>query len=84
MVDAHYLKDHNHIVTSFNQPTNDFIDTNVGAVAYYGVEGIVGATPIENLTFIQFFAYNHSEYMSNIPYSATCDPHQGQGRADTP
>jgi iron complex outermembrane receptor protein len=83
--DVYYEEDDNHIVQSFNQQTNDSIDQNVGAVDYYGVEGIVGWTPIDNLTLIQSFAYNHSEYMSNIPFNAsTAIPTRGKIAADTP
>ena len=84
-LDAYYLQDDNHIVSSFNQATNDTIDTNVGSVNYYGVEAIVGWTPIENLTLVQSYAYNHGEYGSNIPYSATTAiPTKDKLAADTP
>jgi iron complex outermembrane recepter protein len=84
-LDAYYLEDNNHIVTSYNQTTGDSVDQNVGSVDYYGVEGIAGWIPFENLTLIQSFAYNHSEYMANIPYSATLVvPTQGKTAADTP
>jgi iron complex outermembrane receptor protein len=84
-VDAYYLEDDNHIVQSFNQQTNDSIDQNVGAIHYYGFEGIMGWIPLENLTLIQSFAYEHSEIMSNIPYSATLViPTRGKVAPDTP
>jgi iron complex outermembrane receptor protein len=84
-LDGYYLTDQNHIVQSFNQQTQDSIDQNVGSIDYYGFEGIAGAQLIDNLTLIQSFAYNHSEYKSNIPYSATVViPTQGKVAADTP
>ena len=84
-VDGYYLEDDNHIVQSFNQLTNDSIDQNVGAIHYYGFEGIAGSIPLDNLTLIQSFAYEHSEVMSNIPYSATLVvPTRGKVAPDTP
>jgi iron complex outermembrane receptor protein len=84
-VDGYYLEDDNHIVQSFNQLTNDSIDQNVGAIHYYGFEGIAGWIPLDNLTLIQSFAYEHSEVMSNIPYSATLVvPTRGKVAPDTP
>lgn len=83
--DVYYEEDNNHIVTSFDQSTNDSIDQNVGSVDYHGFEGILGSTLIENLTLIESVAYNHSEYMSDIPYSATLVvPTKGKVAADTP
>jgi iron complex outermembrane receptor protein len=70
-LDIYKLDDNNHIVTSFNQATNDSIDTNVGTIQYYGVEGLFGISPIKGLNLIGSFAYNHSEDESNIPYSST-------------
>ena len=84
-VDGYYLEDDNHIVQSFDQATNDSIDQNVGAIHYYGFEGIAGWIPLENLTLVQSFAYEHSEIMSNIPYSATLVvPTHGKVAPDTP
>ena len=84
-VDGYYLEDDNHIVQSFNQATNDSIDQNVGAIHYYGFEGIAGWIPLENLTLIQSIAYEHSEVMSNIPFSATVViPTRGKVATDTP
>ncbi len=84
-LDAYKLDDDNHIVQSFDQTTQDSIDQNVGTVQYYGVEGIGAYSPIQNLNLVLSFAYNHSEDMGNIPYSATyVIPTKGKQAADTP
>lgn len=83
--DVYLEQDNNHIVSSYNQTTGDTVDTNVGSVHYYGFEGIVGATPIDNLTIVQSLAYNQSRDTANIPYSATVSvPTLGKRAADTP
>jgi iron complex outermembrane receptor protein len=84
-LDVYYLEDNNHIVQSFDQTTQDSIDQNVGSVHYYGVEGQIGATVVRHWNVYGSFAYNHSEYMSNIPYNAsTVIPTEGKVAADTP
>ena len=84
-VDAYYTLDRNHIVASFNQATNDTVDTNEGSVYYYGWEGVIGATPIENLTFIQSINYNHATLGQNLPYNATTViPTKGKTPPETP
>lgn len=70
-VDIYKIDDNNHIVSSYNQATQDTIDQNVGTVQFYGVEGLVGASPIANLNLIASFAYNHSRDLDNIPYSSS-------------
>jgi iron complex outermembrane receptor protein len=84
-LDVYKLDDNNHIVSSFDQTSGDTIDQNVGTIEFYGVEGLVGVTPITHLNLIGSFAYNHSEDESNIPYSAsyTIDT-KGKVFVDTP
>lgn len=83
--DIYKMDDNNHIVTSYDQGTNDSVDQNVGTIEYYGIEGLIGASPIKNLNLVGSFAYNHSEDMSNIPYSAsfTIDT-KGKAATDAP
>jgi iron complex outermembrane receptor protein len=84
-IDGYYIEDDNHIVSAYNQVTQDSVDTNVGAIHFYGIEGQVGWVPIDHLTLIGEFAYEHSEVMSNIPYSATYSiPTAGKQFYDTP
>ncbi len=84
-VDVYRLEDNNHIVSAFNQITNDSVDTNVGAIEFYGFEGLVGWTPIDHLNLIGSVAYEHSEVKNNIPYSATyVIPTAGKQFYDTP
>jgi iron complex outermembrane receptor protein len=84
-VDAYYLTDRNHIVQSYNQTTGDTTDINDGSVFYYGLEALLGVNPIENMTVVQSFAWEHSFYNANLPYSATVMiPAKGKAAADTP
>jgi iron complex outermembrane receptor protein len=70
-VDGYAIEDQNHIVSSYNQLTQDSVDTNVGTVNFWGFEGLVGWKPIDHLTLIGSLSYEHSEVMSNIQYSST-------------
>jgi iron complex outermembrane receptor protein len=83
--DYYILQDNNHIVSSFNQQTNDTLDQNVGSIDFWGLEGYVGYSPISHLNLIGSVAYEHSEDESNIPYSATLSlPTKGKQFFDTP
>jgi len=70
-IDAYYIEDNNHIVSAFNQDLQASVDTNVGAIHFWGIEGQMAWLPIEHLTLVGSFAYEQSRVMSNIPYSAT-------------
>lgn len=84
-VDIYKLDDNNHIVTSYNQLTGDSVDQNLGAINYYGAEGIVGFRPTTNWSMEGSFNYNHSKVGADIPYSAsTIIPTNGKVAVDTP
>jgi iron complex outermembrane receptor protein len=84
-IDAYAIEDDNHIVSAYNQATADSVDTNVGSIQFYGFEGQAAWLPIDHLTLVGSFAYEHSEVQSNIPYSATYQiPTKGKQFYDTP
>lgn len=84
-IDGYYIEDNNHIVSAFNQLTQDSVDTNVGSIHFYGIEGQAAWVPIDHLTLIGEFAYEHSQVIGNIPYSATISiPTNGKQFYDTP
>jgi iron complex outermembrane receptor protein len=84
-VDGYYIEDNNHIVSTYNLETGDNVDTNVGAIHFYGFEGQVGWVPIDHLTLVGTISYEHSQVINNIPYSATYTiPVAGKQFYDTP
>ena len=84
-VDGYYIEDNNHIVSAFNQLTQDSVDTNVGSIHFYGFEAQAAWVPIEHLTLVGSLAYEHSQVENNIPFSATVSiPTMGKQFYDTP
>jgi iron complex outermembrane receptor protein len=83
--DIYKLQDNNHIVTSYDQTTGDSVDQNVGTIDYWGIEYLIGVTPLPHWTVIGSFTYEHGTDENNIPYSATLDvPTKGKIPTDTP
>jgi iron complex outermembrane receptor protein len=84
-IDGYYIEDNNHIVSAFSQLTQDSVDTNVGAIHFWGIEGQAAWVPIDHLTLIGEFAYEHSEVVGNIPFSSSLTiPTNGKQFYDTP
>jgi iron complex outermembrane receptor protein len=84
-VDGYYIEDNNHIVSAYNQTTADFTDTNVGAIHFYGIEGQAAWVPMDHLTLVGMFAYEHSQVIGNIPYTPpVIIPTDGKQFYDTP
>lgn len=83
--DIYDVDDQNHIVTSFNQLTNDSVDQNVGSIRFYGAEALFGAEVLPHLSTVLSFSYNHSRTEDNLPYSATViEPTAGKFFYDSP
>jgi iron complex outermembrane receptor protein len=84
-IDAYYIEDNNHIVSAFNQLTQDSVDTNVGSIHFYGVEFNGAWIPMQHLTLFGSVSYEKSTVENNIPFSATVFlPTAGKQFYDTP
>jgi iron complex outermembrane receptor protein len=84
-VDGYSIEDNNHIVSAYNQDLADSVDTNVGSIHFWGIEGQAAWVPVDHLTLIGEFAYEHSEVIGDIPYSASVViPTNGKQFYDTP
>ncbi len=84
-VAAYYIEDNNHIVSAFNQLTQDSVDTNVGSIHFYGVEFNGAWIPMQHLTLFGSVSYEKSTVENNIPFSATVFlPTAGKQFYDTP
>lgn len=57
----------NRIVRTFDQDNDIFLSRNVGEVELMGVDGQIGWSPIENLTFYGSASYLDSEVKNDLP-----------------
>lgn len=80
-----YSKYKNRIVSAYNDACDCSVDTNLGAVEKYGVDGSISVRPVPQLLAYVFGSYIHSEIKDNVAgANGTIVPTAGKRERATP